>query len=53
MNFKIEKGFITGLGLGGEQPVVFTFVSEMVPNKYRGRINGLTEAAWGLGMLCS
>lgn len=43
--------FITGLGLGGEQPVVFTFVSEMVPNQYRGRLNGLTEAMWGFGML--
>lgn len=43
--------FITGLGLGGEQPVVFTFVSEMVPNKYRGRLNGMTEAMWGFGTL--
>lgn len=43
--------FITGLGLGGEQPVVFTFLSEMVPNKYRGRANGITEAMWGFGTL--
>ena len=43
--------FITGLGLGGEQPVVFTYVSEMVPNQYRGRLSGLTEAMWGFGML--
>ncbi|MEN6411546.1 MAG: MFS transporter [Veillonellales bacterium] len=43
--------FITGFGLGGEQPVVFTYVSEMVPNQYRGRLNGLTEAMWGFGML--
>ncbi|OLN32639.1 Niacin transporter NiaP [Desulfosporosinus metallidurans] len=43
--------FITGLGLGGEQPVVFTFLSEMVPNEYRGRVNGMTEAMWGFGTL--
>lgn len=43
--------FITGLGMGGEQPVVFTYVSEMMPNKYRGRLNGLTEALWGGGVL--
>jgi putative MFS transporter len=43
--------FITGLGLGGEQPVVFTFLSEMVPSDIRGRINGLTEAMWGFGTL--
>lgn len=43
--------FITGLGMGGEQPVVFTYVSEMMPNQYRGRLNGLTEALWGGGVL--
>ncbi len=43
--------FITGLGMGGEQPVVFTYVSEMMPNAYRGRLNGLTEALWGGGVL--
>jgi putative MFS transporter len=43
--------FITGLGLGGEQPVVFTYVSEMMPSEYRGRLNGFAEALWGGGML--
>ncbi len=43
--------FITGFGLGGEQPVVFTYLTEMVPHQYRGRLNGLTEATWGFGML--
>ena len=43
--------FFTGLGLGGEQPVVFTYVSEMMPSEYRGRLNGLAEALWGGGML--
>ena len=43
--------FLTGLGLGGEQPVVFTYVSEMMPSEYRGRLNGFAEALWGGGML--
>lgn len=43
--------FITGLGLGSEQPVVFTYNSEMMPSAYRGRLNGLTEALWGGGVL--
>jgi putative MFS transporter len=43
--------FLTGLGLGGEQPVVFTYVSETMPSEYRGRLNGLAEALWGGGML--
>jgi putative MFS transporter len=43
--------FITGVGLGGEQPVSFTYVSEMVPSEYRGRLTGLAEAMWGFGMM--
>ena len=43
--------FITGLGLGGEQPVAFTYVSEMVPHAYRGRLAGLCQTAWGFGMM--
>ncbi len=43
--------FITGLGLGGEQPVSFTYVSEMVPHAYRGRLAGWTQSAWGFGMM--
>ena len=43
--------FLTGLGLGAEQPVVFTYNSEMMPSAYRGRLNGLTEALWGGGVL--
>ena len=43
--------FITGLGLGGEQPVAFTYVSEMVPHAYLGRLAGWTQSAWGFGMM--
>lgn len=43
--------FITGLGLGGEQPVSYTYVSEMTPSKYRGRIVGIVEAMWGFGAM--
>ena len=43
--------FLTGLGLGAEQPVVFTYNSEMMPSAYRGRLNGMTEALWGGGVL--
>ena len=42
---------ITGLGMGAEQPVVFTYNSEMMPSEYRGRLNGLVEALWGGGVL--
>lgn len=43
--------FVTGLGLGGEQPVSYTYVSEMVPNQYRGRLAGWSQSCWGLGMM--
>lgn len=43
--------FVTGLGLGGEQPVSYTYVSEMMPSKYRGRIVGVVEAMWGFGAM--
>ncbi len=43
--------FITGLGLGGEQPVSFTYVSEMVPPQYRGRLTGMCEGMWGFGFM--
>lgn len=43
--------FLTGLGLGGEQPVAYTYVSEMVPHQYRGRLAGWTQSCWGLGMM--
>jgi putative MFS transporter len=43
--------FVTGLGLGGEQPVSFTYVSEMMPSKYRGRAAGFVEAMWGFGAM--
>lgn len=43
--------FIAGLGLGGEQPVSYAYVSEMTPSKYRGRIVGFVEAMWGLGAM--
>jgi MFS transporter, putative metabolite:H+ symporter len=43
--------FITGLGLGGEQPVSYTYLSEMVPHAYRGRLAGLCQTAWGCGMI--
>src|SRR5262249_11155316 len=43
--------FVTGLGLGGEQPVSFTYVSEMMPSKFRGRIAGFVEAMWGFGAM--
>lgn len=43
--------FITGLGLGGEQPVSYTYASEMMPPQYRGRIVGIIEAMWGFGAM--
>ncbi len=43
--------FITGVGLGGEQPVSFTYISEMVPSEHRGRLTGFANAVWGFGMM--
>lgn len=43
--------FVTGVGLGGEQPVSYAYVSEMTPSKYRGRIVGFVEAMWGFGAM--
>lgn len=45
--------FITGLGLGGEQPVVFAYVGEMMPSRLRGRMSGMTQSMWGAGTLLS
>lgn len=43
--------FITGLGLGGELPVVTTMVSEFSPLKSRGRNVVLIESFWAWGWI--
>jgi Arabinose efflux permease len=43
--------FITGLGLGGELPVVASYVSELSPPEKRGRNVVLLESFWSLGAL--
>ncbi|MGC8696557.1 MAG: MFS transporter [Conexivisphaera sp.] len=33
--------FITGFGIGGDMPVVWAYLTEMTPTKYRGRLMGI------------
>jgi MFS transporter, putative metabolite:H+ symporter len=42
---------ITGLGLGGELPVVATLVSELSPRAQRGRMIVLLESFWAYGTI--
>ncbi len=42
---------VTGLGLGGELPVVSTLVSELSPRASRGRMVSLLESFWAYGTL--
>lgn len=44
---------ITGLGLGGELPVVATLVSEFSPQRVRGRMIVLLESFWAYGTLAA
>lgn len=43
--------FFTGLGLGGELPVVASLISELSPTKYRGRNVVLLESFWSVGSI--
>jgi putative MFS transporter len=45
--------FIAGLGLGGELPVVASYVSELSPPERRGRNMVLLESFWSLGALAA
>ena len=44
---------ITGLGLGGELPVVSTLVSEFSPRAARGRMVSLLESFWAYGTIAA
>jgi len=43
--------FFTGFGLGGELPVVSSYLSEFIPAKQRGRFIVLLESFWAYGGL--
>ena len=43
--------FVAGLGLGGELPVVASYVSELSPPERRGRNVVLLESFWSIGAL--
>jgi putative MFS transporter len=45
--------FVTGLGLGGELPVVSAYVSELSPPERRGRNVVLLESFWSVGSLAA
>lgn len=43
--------FLTGLGLGGETPVVTSLLGEFVPSSGRGKVQGLLNSFWAIGWL--
>eukprot|EP00731_Ephydatia_muelleri_P012149 Em0006g1043a len=43
--------FASGVGVGGSLPVIFSYMSEMVRNKYRGPYLGVLSMHWMLGSL--
>lgn len=45
--------FVTGLGLGGELPVISTLVSELSPRASRGRMIVLLESFWAYGTIAA
>lgn len=44
---------VTGLGLGGELPVVSTLMSEFSPRAHRGRLVSLLESFWAYGTIAA
>jgi putative MFS transporter len=44
---------VTGLGLGGELPVVSTLMSEFSPRAQRGRMVALLESFWAYGTIAA
>ncbi len=53
IGFLILMRFITGFGLGGELPVVTTFVLESSPPELRGRRTALLETYWAFGSIAA
>ncbi len=52
-NSLIVFRFFTGLGLGGETPVVTSLLSEFVPSSGRGKVQGLLNSFWAIGWLAA
>jgi len=44
---------VTGLGLGGELPVVSTLMSEFSPRAHRGRLVSILESFWAYGTIAA
>jgi len=44
---------VTGLGLGGELPVVATLMSELSPRAHRGRLVSILESFWAYGTIAA
>lgn len=53
IGFLILMRFITGLGLGGELPVVTTYVLESSPPELRGRRTAILETFWAFGSIAA
>lgn len=45
--------FLTGMGLGGEFSAIHSAIDEMIPSKYRGRVDGFITASWNLGSIAA
>jgi MFS family permease len=42
---------LTGIGVGGEYTAIFAAIDELIPAKYRGRVDIIVDATWHLGSL--
>ena len=51
VSWMLAARLLTGLGLGGELPVVSALMSEFIPSRYRGRFIVWLESFWALGWL--
>lgn len=45
--------FLTGLSVGGEYSSIFASIDELIPAKYRGRVNILVDGTWHIGSCMS
>ncbi|MCP4987067.1 MAG: MFS transporter [Colwellia sp.] len=42
---------LSGIGVGGVYPLIFSFVAECISQRHRAKMNAIIDIAWGLGMM--
>jgi MFS family permease len=45
--------FMTGVSVGGEYSAIFAAIDEMIPCRYRGRVDLMIDGSWHLGTMCA